>query len=463
MALDNVNNLENNKVELEFTIEKEKFDAAVTTQFKKNAAKITVPGFRKGKAPRSIIEKVYGKGVFYDDAINDVLPLSYTEALKESGADAVSRPDFEVVEIGENGVKMKAVFYVKPDVTVTKYKGLEGERVTTAATDADVDAEIERTRQRNSRTNEITDRPAQDGDDVIIDYAGKVDGELFEGGSAEKYSLKLGSDTFIPGFEAQVVGHVIGEEFDVNVTFPEDYGHKELAGKAVVFTCKIHEIKFTELPELDDEFAKDVSEFDTLDEYKADVKAKIQKRNDDATDNALEELIIDDLSKYTETDIPAPMTDAEVENIIRDRDYSMRQNGLSLDMYLKYTNSTLDDMRVQVRAQAERRVKTRLALEKIISLENITASDEDIEAEYAKLASTYSMELDKVKEAVGADSLKEDVLMRKAVELLKANAVVTEKTIEQKKAEEEAARAADEAAKAAAEAEKPEETSDDAE
>lgn len=442
MGLDNVNSLEANKVELEFTIARDIFDAAVDRQFKKNMPKMNIPGFRKGKAPRAIVEKMYGKGVFYEDALNDIIPDAYEDVLKESGAEAVSRPEFDVTEIAEDGIHMKAVFFIKPDVTVGEYKGMSAERVVTTASDSDVDAELSRARDRNSRTIDINDRPAAMGDTVVIDYAGTVDGVAFEGGTAEKQSLKLGSHTFIDTFEDQIAGHSIGDEFDVNVTFPENYGKDELNGKAAVFHVVLHEIKFTELPELDDEFAKDVSDFDTLDEYKADIRSKLQQRYDSSADAAVEEQLIDSLCAVTEADIPAPMIDSEVETIIRDRDYSMRSNGLSLEMYLKYTNSTLDDMRAQVRPQAERQVKTRLALEKIAALESIAATDEDIAAEYEKMAKSYQMEIDKIKEAVPAENITGDIKLRKAVEALKAAAVITEKTAAEKEAEEAAVEAA---------------------
>lgn len=427
MSVVNVNKLDKNQVELEFLIPKDTFDESVTRVYKKNASKMNVPGFRKGKAPRNIIEKMFGKGVFYEEALNDIIPASFDAALKESDIDAVSRPDFDMTSMDENGVLMKAKFFGKPDVQISGYKGLEADKIVTPATDADVDADLNRTRERNSRLIDIIDRPAQNGDTTIIDFDGSVDGFQFEGGKSEKYNLVIGSNSFIPGFETQIIGHSIGDQFDVNVTFPEDYNKEDLAGKEAVFKVVLNEIKYKELPDLDDEFAKDVSEFDTLDEYKADILAKINERNDKSADNAVEGKLIDALLVNLDVDIPTPMIDTEIENIIRDRDYSMRSQGLNLEMYMKYTGMTLETMREQVKPQAERQVKTRLALEKIVLLEGITADESDIEAEYEKLAKMYNMETDKVKEAVLPDSLSKDICVRKAVDFIKASAVITVK------------------------------------
>lgn len=425
MSVVNVTKLDKNQAELEFLIAKDVFEESVTRIYKKNAPKMNVPGFRKGKAPRSIIEKMFGKGVFYEDALNDILPSSFDAALSESGLDAVSRPEFDMTSMDDSGVLMKAKFYVKPEVRISDYMGIQAEKIVTPATDADVEADLSRVRERNSRLIDIVDRPAQNGDTVVIDFDGSVGGVPFEGGKSEKYNLVLGSNSFIPGFEEQITGHSPEDNFDVNVTFPADYNKEDLAGKEAVFKVILHEVKLKELPELDDEFAKDVSEFDTLDEYKADLKAKINERNEKAADQALEGKLIDSLLSKLEADVPPPMIDSETENIIRDRDYSMRSQGLNLDMYLKYTGMTLESMREQVRPEAERQVKTRLALEKIVENEGITADEADIEAEYEKLAKTYNMEADKVKEAVLPDSLSKDICVRKAVDLIKANAVIT--------------------------------------
>ena len=428
MSLKNVTNLEEkNMVEIEFSVERAVFDAAVTKAYKKNVVKMNVPGFRKGKAPKNIIEKMYGKGVFYDDALNDVIPDAYGAAMKETQLTAVSRPEFDVasIEDGED-VILKAKFYVKPEVVIENYKGIEAERIVTPVTDEDVDKDIGRVRERNARLVDITDRAAQMGDTVIIDYKGFSEGNQFEGGAAENHSLKLGSNQFIPGFEEQIAGKNIGDEFKVEVSFPEEYHSKELAGKPAEFEVKLKEIKYTELPALDDEFAKDVSEFDTFDEYKADVRAKLADRNMKNSERALEETLIDSLLALTAADIPEPMIESEAENLVRDYDNRLRMQGLDLETYIKYTGMKLDDMRRQFRPQAERNVKSRLALGKIAELENIAVEDADIEAEYQRIAESYGMELDKVKESITPEMLKEDLLPQKAMKLVRDAAVITD-------------------------------------
>ncbi len=429
MSLKSKNKPTGNQVELEFTIEKEAFDKAVDAAYRKNVGKMNVPGFRKGKAPKAIIEKMYGKGVFYDDALNALIPDAFEAALDEAGEKPVGQPEFDVVSI-EGDVVIKAAFPVKPEVTVRNYKGYTVERTVAPTTDEEVDAEIAQVRSRNSRTVDITDRPAADGDIAVIDYEGFVDGKAFDGGKGEKYNLTLGSGQFIPGFEAQIVGHNPGDEFDVVVTFPEDYHAKELAGKEATFKTVLHEIKFNELPALDDDFAKDVSEFDTFDEYKADVKAKITDRHVKAADAEVEEKLIDALIENLEADIPEAMFVNETENQLRDYDNRLRMQGLDLGTYLKYTGLDLDKMREQFRPRAERQVKTRLALEKIAELENLTVTEEDTEAEIKKIADMYGLEADKVKEQVSPDMLAEDIKVGKAVDIVKANAVITDKAPE---------------------------------
>ena len=429
MSLKSRNKPTGNQVELEFTIEKEAFDKAVDAAYRKNVGKMNVPGFRKGKAPKAIIEKMYGKGVFYDDALNTLIPDAFEAALDEAGEKPVGQPEFDIVSL-EGDVVIKAAFPVKPEVTVKNYKGYAVERTVAPTTDEEVDAEIAQVRSRNSRTVDITDRPAADGDIAVIDYEGFVDGKPFEGGKGEKHNLTLGSGQFIPGFEAQIVGHNPGDEFDVVVTFPEDYHAKELAGKEATFKTVLHEIKFNELPALDDDFAKDVSEFDTFDEYKADVKAKITDRHVKAADAEVEEKLNDELIDNLEADIPEAMFVNETENQLRDYDNRLRMQGLDLGTYLKYTGLDLDKMREQFRPRAERQVKTRLALEKIAELENLTVTDEDTEAEIKKIADMYGLETDKVKEQVSPDMLAEDIKVGKAVDIVKANAVITDKAPE---------------------------------
>lgn len=427
MSLKSVKTPETNVVEIEFTADKETFDAAVNKAYKKQVGSITVPGFRKGKAPKHIIEKLYGKGVFYDEALNEIAPKAYEDAIKDQNFKIVSQPEFDVTEIGDEGVTFTAKFYVKPEVEISDYAGIAVTKTVREATDDEVNADIEQTQKRNSRQVEISDRPAQDGDIAVIDFDGYVDGKQFAGGKADKYNLTLGSGSFIPGFEEQIVGKNIGDEFDVNVTFPEDYHAAELAGKPAVFKVKLHELKFNELPALDDEFAKDVSEFDTFDEYKADVKAKINDRYKAQAESEVEEQLINALIEKLKAEIPEPMFAAETENFVRDFDSRLRMQGLDLGTYFKYTGLDLDALRKQMRPQAERQVKTRLALEKIAALENIAPTDEEINAEYERIAKDAKLDLDKVKEIVSDEMVREDVAVKKAVDFVKEKAVVTEK------------------------------------
>ena len=413
---------------LEFSVDKETFEKAVNKVYNKQKASINVPGFRKGKAPRSIIERMYGKGVFYEDAANDLIPDAYEAALKEAGIEPVGRGDFDIKSIDENGITFTAVVPVKPAVEIEGYKGIEAAKDAADVTDLEIENELKIVQERNSREIDVTDAPAEMGHTVKIDFEGFVDGEAFEGGKGEDHSLKLGSGSFIPGFEDQIVGHSIGDEFDVNVTFPEDYHAAELAGKAAVFKTKLNAIQTVELPELDDDFAKDVSEFDTLDEYKADIKAKIAKRHEDAAESAFEETIVKALNeKLGGEEIPEAMFEAETENILRDYDNRLRMQGLDLDTYFKYTGMNLEQLRAQMRPQAESYVKTRLALEKVAELEGLAASDEEVEAEYARLAENYKMEADQIKGMIPAASLVDDLKVKKAMELVKANAVAPAK------------------------------------
>ena len=414
MSLTKSELIEKNKYELQFSVDKATFDAAVDKVYRKQVKSIAVPGFRKGKAPKSIIEKMYGKGVFYEDAINDLIPAAYTEALEESKLDVVSQPEFDVVSIDDNGLVLSAKVYVKPDVEIKDYVGIEVEKEVAPVTDEDVNKEIETVRERNSREIDITDRAAEMGDTTVIDFEGFCDGVAFEGGKGTDYALKLGSGSFIPGFEEQIVGKNIDEEFDVNVTFPTEYHAEDLAGKAAVFKVKIHAITKVELPELDDDFAKDVSDFDTFDEYKADLKAKIEKRHETAADNAVEEKLVEVLIEKLEADIPEAMFVAETENFVRDYDNRLRSQGLDLATYFKYTGMTLDNLREQMRPQAERQVKARLALEKIAVLENLEATEEDINGEYENIANAYGVELDQVKASIDAEAIAADMKVKKA-------------------------------------------------
>lgn len=427
MASIKAKELEKNKYEFEFLIEKEAFDAEVNKVYRKNVSKMNVPGFRKGKAPKHIIEKMYGATVFYDEALDNLLPEAYENALASTKLDAVSRPELDVVSIDDNGVALKAAVWVKPDVEVSAYKGLEVEKETVSVTDEDVIKEIDATRERNSRMLTVEGRPAENGDQAIIDFEGFLDGVPFEGGKGEKYPLGLGSGNFIPGFEEQIVGKNAGDEFDINVTFPEDYGAENLAGKAVVFKIKLHELKVKELPELDDEFVKDVSEFNTVDEYKADVKAKITERKEKTAENKLENAILDALLANTETDIPTCMIEQEIDGYIRDYEYRLQSQGGNLEMYFQYTGMTMEQLRENFKADAEKQVKTRLALSKIVKTEKIKALKKDIEAEYKKIATGYNVDIETVKASIPEASISEDIVLRKAVDLVKENAVITTK------------------------------------
>ncbi len=410
---------------LEFSVDKETFEKAVNKVYRKQVGSINIPGFRKGKAPRSVVERMYGKGVFYEDAANDLLPDAYEAALSEAKIDPVGRAEFDITSIDENGIVFTATVPVKPVVEIDGYKSINAAKVVEAVTETEVDNEIKVIRERNSRETDIDDptTPAEMGNSVKIDFEGFLDGVAFEGGKGEDYNLKLGSGTFIPGFEEQVAGHTIDEQFDVNVTLPEDYHAAELAGKAVVFKVTLKSITKIELPELDDDFAKDVSEFDTFAEYRADIEAKILKRHEDAADAAFEETVVKALCDLLGgEEIPEAMYEAECENLLRDYDNRLRMQGLDLNTYFKYTGMTLETMREQFRPQAESFVKTRLALEKIAEIENITVSDEDVEAEYTRLAEAYKMEADAIKGMIPAASVTDDLKVKAAMELVKSSA-----------------------------------------
>lgn len=429
--------LEQSKHELHIKLDREAFEAACSRAYNREKGKINVPGFRRGKAPRAIIEKMYGKGIFYEDALNELIPENYEAAVKESGITPVGQPEFDIVSIDDDGVVVKAVTFVYPEVKIENYRGIEATKTTYTVTDEEIDHEIEHAREHNAREIDITDRPAEMGDTANIDYEGFCDGVAFDGGKDEGHNLKLGSGSFIPGFEEQVAGHSVGDEFDVNVTFPEQYHAAELAGKAVVFKCKLNAIKHDELPELDDDFAKDVSEFDTFAEYREDVKKKIADRKEKNADAEVEEQLINKLTELLEADIPAPMFDTEAENIVRDYDMRLRSQGLDLATYMRYTGQTLDTLREQVRPQAERQVKTRLALAEIAKLENIEVSDEEIDAEFARMAEMYQMEAEKIKEVIAKEDIASDLRLKAAVDLIKSAAVITEKAPEEPKSGEE--------------------------
>ena len=419
--------LEKNKYEFSFTIEKPVFDAEIEKVYRKNAPKMNIPGFRRGKAPRHIIEKMYGATVFYDEALDNLLPEAYEKALGETKLEAVSRPELDIVSIDDNGVCLKAAVWVKPEVEISEYKGITVDREAVNVTEEDILKEIDLTRERNARMLTVEDRAAEDGDTAVIDFEGFVDGVAFEGGKGENYSLRLGSGSFIPGFEDQVIGHKTGEEFDINVTFPEEYGAENLAGKAAVFKIKLREIKVKELPVLDDEFVKDVSEFNTVDEYKEDVKKHLTERREAQEDNKVENALINALLENTTVDIPQCMIDNEVDGYVRDYEYRLRSQGGSLDMYFKYTGMTMEQLRENFKADAEKQVKTRLALGKVAKSEKLKALKKDLDAEYKKIASGYNVDVETVKTSIPAESISEDIVLRKAVDFIKENAVINQK------------------------------------
>ncbi|MFR7566184.1 MAG: trigger factor [Oscillospiraceae bacterium] len=426
MEIISQNNTATNTTAIEFSFTAEEFENAISAAYNKRKKSITVPGFRKGKAPRKVIEAQYGESVFYDDAVNSLYNQNIVAVIDKTGLDVVDVENTEVVEVSkENGVKFKADIITKPVVEISDYKGLEVKKTTKTVDDAAVDAEIEKVRNRNARSISVEDRAAQIGDTAVIDFEGFLDGVAFEGGKGEKFPLELGSGSFIPGFEEQVAGKNIGEDFDVNVTFPEHYQAENLAGKPAVFKCKLHEIKGKELPNVDDEFVKDVSEFDTLDEYKADIKSKLEKTAADEASTNLDNALVDAIIGKMKAEVPQVMYQRRIDEIVRE--WSAR-NRISVEDYLKYTGVTMDQFRANFTEVAKRQVDLRLALEKIAELENITVSDEDVEKEYADMAEQYKMEADKIKAAVPADAIKNDLKIEKALDLVRDSAKIEEVT-----------------------------------
>ena len=425
MSLVNTNKTATNTYELEIEVSAEKFEEAVQQAFMRAKNKINVPGFRKGKAPRKIIEREYGEAVFYEDAVNILYPAEVDAAVNEANLDLVAQPEVEITDVSkENGVKIKVVCTTKPEVAISDYLGIEVEKVVNAVTDEDVDKEVDRIREKNVRIINIDDRAAQMGDDVVIDFEGFKDGVAFEGGKAEKFELSLGSGQFIPGFEEKVAGHNIGEEFDIDVTFPEDYASEELKGAAVIFKIKLHEIKGKELPELDDEFVKDTSEFDTVADFKADVKAKLEKAAEDKADAEFEQKLFDAVVEKMEAEIPDVMFENRAREMAQEMNSRLASQGISFEMYCQFTGQTPESVIETFKKQAEPQVKLRLALEKIVELEKIEASDDEANAEIQKIADTYKMEVEQVKQYIAVEDVKKDVCVGKAVDLIKESAKV---------------------------------------
>ena len=434
MNLISCEKLEKSMVELQFSIDAETFKAAVNNAFKREGKKYAIPGFRKGKAPRHMIEKMYGSDIFHYDAVNDLFPEAYEAAVKEAKIDVVGRPDPEVVSMSEeDGAVLKVKVAVKPEVELGEYAGLTVNKDVKTVDEADVDAEIKRMQDRNGRLL-TREGAAENGDTVDIDFEGFVDGKAFEGGKAEHYSLVLGSGSFIPGFEDQVVGHSAGEEFDVNVKFPEEYGAAELAGKDATFKIKLHEVKYKELPALDDDFAKDVSEYDTLDELKDSIRNNIKTNLDKQAEQKVENDLMDQVIANMKADIPDAMVDSRIDELVQDFEYRISQQGLKLADYLKYMGMNIEQFRAQFKEQADKQVKMRLAMEAIVAKEGITASDEEFEEEVKRIADAYKMEADKVKSIVDAAAVKADLAINKAIDFVKekANVVTAEPKEEEK-------------------------------
>lgn len=413
-----------NKFELEVSVDGDTFNKAVNKVYKKQVKNINIPGFRKGKAPKHIIEKMYGKEVFYDDAMQDCYPDALYDAAKEAEVKIVAVDSLEAIEAGDDGFTFKAVIVVEPEVEIKDYKGIEVEKKSTEVTDELINDEIEKVRERNSRMVTVEDRAAQDGDIAVIDFEGFVDGEAFEGGKAENFNLKLGSGQFIPGFEEQIIGHNTDEEFTINVTFPKDYQAEDLQGKESEFKIKLHEIKTKELPEVDDEFVKDVSEKETLDEYKEELSEQIKKRLETEADNDVDDQLIEKLIENMEGEIPEAMYDNQINDMLREFDMRLRSQGMDMNTYLKYTGMDIDAVKTMYKPEAEKRVKLRLILEAIARKEAFEATEKDIEDEYNKLAEAYKMDIDKVKKAVSEEGLAEDIKVDKAMKYVRDNASI---------------------------------------
>lgn len=439
MNVKSVEKKEKSTVELVIEVGAEEFEAAVQKVYLKQRGKIAIPGFRKGHAPRKIIEAMYGTGVFYEDAINDLYPEAYAQAVEQEKLDPVAWPRVEVESAGKEGLVFKAAVTVRPEVKLGEYKGLTAEKPAVTVTDEDVENELKPYINRATRMVTV-ERPAEKGDTVVIDFEGFMDGKPFDGGKGEDHSLELGSDSFIPGFEDQLVGAKAGDEKDVNVTFPEDYHASDLAGKPAVFKVKVHEVKEKQLPTVDDEFAKDVSEFDTLDAFKKDLADKLKARRETQAEQTFHAALLEQVMNNMEVDIPDAMVDFEADNMVSDMAQRIQSQGIPFEQYLAMTGMNMDIMREQAKAAALERVRRDLALRAVAEAEHITASDEDLEEEYKRLAEAYHMDLDKVKEAVSADDLRKDLTVRKAEQVIydsgkEGKAAAKKKPAARKKAE----------------------------
>ena len=422
-----VEKLEKNMAKLTIEVSSEEFENAIAKAYKKNKNKISMPGFRKGKAPRAMIEKMYGKGIFYEDAANSIIPDAYADAAKESELEIVAQPEIDVTQI-ESGKPFifTATVALKPEVTLGEYKGIEVEKKEVEVTDEEVEAEINKVRESNARMLDIDDRATQDGDTVLIDFDGYVDGKQFEGGKADDYSLVLGSHSFIDNFEEQLVGKNIGDDVEVTVTFPENYQAEELQGKPAVFKVKIKEIKVKELPELDDDFAQDVSNFDTIAEYKEDLKKKLTENKEEALKREREEAVIGKIIENAQMDIPEQMVDAQTRQMTQEFAQRLSSQGLSIDQYMQFTGLTPQKMIEELKPQALKRIQSRLVLEAVVAAENIETTEEELDKEIENMASMYQMEVDKLKKVIGEEEKKQiglDLAVQKAVEIVTEAAV----------------------------------------
>ena len=417
-----VEKLEKNMAKLTIEASAEDFEKAIQKVYLKARGRINIPGFRKGKAPRKLIEKMYGTGVFYEDAANDLIPTAYAEALKDCDLEIVSRPEINVTQI-ESGKPFifTAEVAVKPEVTLGEYKGVEVEKSNVEVTDEDINKEVDKERENNSRTIDVDDRAVENGDIIKLDFDGSVDGVPFEGGKAENYTLTIGSGSFIPGFEDQLIGTKIGEDKDVTVTFPEDYHEKSLAGKEAVFKCKVNAITVKELPDADDEFASEVSDFETLEEYKADIRAKLTEQKEKAAKTAKEDALVEKAVEGATMDIPDLMIESQARSMVQDFAQRLQQQGLSMDQYMQYTGSTVEKMIEESKEQAKKRIESRLVLEAVAAAEGLTASEEDVEKEIEDLAKSYGMEVDQIKPYVTEDQkeqMRENIAVQKALDLM---------------------------------------------
>ncbi len=431
MSVKNCEKVETNKVALTVEVDAAAFEAAIEKAYRKVRGKINVPGFRKGKAPRKMIENLYGVGVFYDEAINIAMPDAYVEAVESEKLEVVGYPEVELLDVGKDGFSFKATVYVYPEVKLGQYKGLSAPKAEVKVGAADVNHRLEEMAQRNSRLVTV-ERPVEKGDTANIDYEGFDNGKPFDGGKAEGFDLEIGSGSFVPGFEDQIIGMSAGEEKDIDITFPEDY-HKDLAGKAVVFHVKVNSVQVKEVPAIDDEFAKDVSEFDTLADLKKDIKAKLTADREEAASRAFEDTLMQQVADGVECDVPQPMVDDQAQRFVQNLKMQIQQQGIPYDQYLKLTNMTEEDLLAQAKEPSLRQVKLELAMEAIAKAENVEVTDEEIEAEYAQNAEKYGMKAEDLKKYITADSIKAQLTNQKVVKIVVDSAIATKPEEEPKK------------------------------